>query len=188
MTIFLVLICKWCTEEFSLCNVEIFVLCQYLPSECYLIRFFLLIHVCKFSGGEELETLILSDLFYHIQGELEGRQIDSRPFKELLQFLLDSKFLDVYKHKEDDNVLANVKSVPLYDTIRLKADLGLEMWDLSAWKDSNELAQTMLLCLQGANSRMLYSNSKLSALRGLIALLYMHDDNVSSSFLGKTNL
>ncbi|KAL0356616.1 UNVERIFIED_CONTAM: hypothetical protein Scaly_1347300 [Sesamum calycinum] len=131
-------------------------------------------------GGQELENLILSDLFYHIQGELEGRQIDNRLFKELLQFLLDSRFLDAYIHIKQD-LFADINGIYLYDTVRLRADLGLEMWELSAWKESKEVAETMLLCLQEANSRMLQSNSKLSALRGLITLLYMQEDNVSEN-------
>ncbi|KAL2254846.1 UNVERIFIED_CONTAM: hypothetical protein Sindi_0279300 [Sesamum indicum] len=131
-------------------------------------------------GGQELENLILSDLFYHIQGELEGRQIDNRPFKELLQFLLDSRFLDAYIHIKQDH-FADINSIYLYDTVRLRADLGLEMWELSAWRESKEVAETMLLCLEEANSRMLLSHSKLSALRGLITLLYMHEDNVSEN-------
>ncbi|KAL0422870.1 UNVERIFIED_CONTAM: hypothetical protein Slati_3309900 [Sesamum latifolium] len=134
-----------------------------------------------YSGGQELENLILSDLFYHIQGELEGRQIDNRPFKELLQFLLDSRFLDAYIHIRQEDLFADINSVYLYDTARLGADLGLEMWELSAWKESKEVAETMLLSLQEANSRMLHSNSKLSALRGLITLLYMQEDNVSEN-------
>ncbi|XP_011088558.1 uncharacterized protein LOC105169752 [Sesamum indicum] len=133
-----------------------------------------------YSGGQELENLILSDLFYHIQGELEGRQIDNRPFKELLQFLLDSRFLDAYIHIKQDH-FADINSIYLYDTVRLRADLGLEMWELSAWRESKEVAETMLLCLEEANSRMLLSHSKLSALRGLITLLYMHEDNVSEN-------
>ncbi|KAL0334623.1 UNVERIFIED_CONTAM: hypothetical protein Sradi_4674200 [Sesamum radiatum] len=133
-----------------------------------------------YSGGQELENLILSDLFYHIQGELEGRQIDNRLFKELLQFLLDSRFLDAYIHIKQD-LFADINGIYLYDTVRLRADLGLEMWELSAWKESKEVAETMLLCLQEANSRMLQSNSKLSALRGLITLLYMQEDNVSEN-------
>ncbi|XP_047941076.1 uncharacterized protein LOC125188339 isoform X2 [Salvia hispanica] len=131
----------------------------------------------SYSGGQELENLILSDLFYHIQGELNGRQIDNRPFKELLQFLIDSRFLDAYKYEKDDDLPANDKSVYLYDTVRLKIDLGLEMWDLLAWKESKDLVKTMLLSLQDANSRMLHSTSKLSALRGLVTLLYMRQNN-----------
>ncbi|XP_041997267.1 uncharacterized protein LOC121747315 isoform X2 [Salvia splendens] len=131
----------------------------------------------SYSGGQELENLILSDLFYHIQGELNGRQIDNRPFKELLQFLIDSRFLDAYKYEKDDDLPTNVKSVFLYDTVRLKTDLGLEMWDLLAWKESKDLVETMLLSLQDANSRMLHSTSKHSALRGLVTLLYMRQNN-----------
>ncbi|KAG8368145.1 hypothetical protein BUALT_Bualt15G0014600 [Buddleja alternifolia] len=134
-----------------------------------------------YSGGHELENLILSDLFYHIQGELEGRQIDNRPFKELLQFLLDSNFMDTYKYKQDDNLLENIKCIYLYDTVHLRADLGLEMWDLLAWKESKEVAETVLLCSQDANSVILLSNSKLSALRGLITLLYMHENNLTEN-------
>ncbi|GER50288.1 hypothetical protein STAS_27578 [Striga asiatica] len=134
-----------------------------------------------YSVSQELENLILSDLFYHIQGELEGRQIDYRPFKELLQYLLDSKFLNAYKYKQDSDLSPNIKSIYLYDTVRLRADLGLEMWDLLAWKESKEIAQSMLHCLQDWNSRRMHSNSKLSALRGLITLFNMHGDNLSEN-------
>lgn len=123
--------------------------------------------------------MILSDLFYHIQGELNGRSIDNRPFKELLQFLMDSGFLDVYKYQDDDYFLTDIKSTYQYDTVRLRADLGSDIWDLLALKESKEVADTMVLCLHDVNSRMLHANSKLSALRGLVTLLYMHEDNVS---------
>lgn len=129
-----------------------------------------------------MEKLILSDLFYHIQGELNGRQIDNRPFKELLQFLINYRFLDAYKYEKEDDLPANIKSVYLYDTFRLRTDLGLEMWDLLAWKESKDIVETMLLSLQDANSRMLHSTSKHSALRGLVTLLYMREYNVSLRF------
>ncbi|XP_057788584.1 uncharacterized protein LOC131005591 isoform X2 [Salvia miltiorrhiza] len=134
-----------------------------------------------YSGGQELENLILSDLFYHIQGELNGRQIDNRPFKELLRFLIDSRFLDAYKYEKDDDLPANIKSVYLYDTVRLRTDLGFEMWDLLTWKEAKDVVETMLLSLQDANSRMLHSTSKHSALRGLVTLLYMREDNDEDS-------
>ncbi|KAL2537742.1 hypothetical protein Fot_19133 [Forsythia ovata] len=129
-----------------------------------------------YSGGKELHNLILNDLFYHMQGELEGRLIDNVPFKELLQYLLDSSFLDKYKHKRDC-FLPEFKDVYLYDTVRLRADLGLELWDLSAWKTSKEVAETMLHYLQDVNLMMFLSSTKLSALRGLITMLYMLNDN-----------
>lgn len=126
-----------------------------------------------------METLILNDLFYHIQGELNGRQIDNRPFKELLQFLIDSRFLDAYKYEKDDDLSSNIKIVSMYDTVRLRTDLGLEMWDLLAWKEAKEVVETLLLSLQETNSKMLLSTSKHSALRGLVTLLYMRENNVS---------
>lgn len=139
----------------------------------------LIFNICNCSGGQEVENLILNDLFYHIQGELEGRQIDNKPFKELLQFLIDSRFMDAYKYQKDNDLLANIKSINLYDTVRLRTDLGLEMWDLQAWKEPKEVVETMLLSLQESNSRMLLANSKLSSLRGLVTLLYMREDTVS---------
>lgn len=132
-----------------------------------------------YSGGQEVENLILNDLFYHIQGELEGRQIDNKPFKELLQFLIDSRFMDAYNYRKDSDLLANIKSINLYDTVRLRTDLGLEMWDLQAWKEPKEVVETMLLSLQESNSRMLLANSKLSSLRGLVTLLSMREDNLT---------
>lgn len=139
----------------------------------------LIFNICNCSGGQEVENLILNDLFYHIQGELEGRQIDNKPFKELLQFLIDSRFMDAYKYQKDNDLLANIKSINLYDTVRLRTDLGLEMWDLQAWKEPKEVVETLLLSLQESNSRMLLANSKLSSLRGLVTLLYMREDTVS---------
>lgn len=135
-----------------------------------------------------MENLILNDLFYHIQGELEGRQIDNKPFKELLQFLIDSRFMDAYKYRKDSDLLANIKSINLYDTVRLRTDLGLEMWDLQAWKEPKEVVETMLLSLQESNSRMLLANSKLSSLRGLVTLLSMREDNVSFTELNSYGL
>lgn len=145
---------------------------------------FLIFNICSFSGGQELENLILNDLFYHIQGELNGRQIDNRPFKELLQFLIDATFLDAYKYEQDDDLSSNIKVVRLYDTVRLRTDLGLEMWDLLAWKEAKEVVETMLLSLQETNSRTLLLTSKHSALRGLVTLLYMRENNVSFRFFG----
>ncbi len=41
------------------------------------------------SGEQELTSLVINDLYYHVHGELEGRQITSGPFQELLCFLLE---------------------------------------------------------------------------------------------------
>ncbi|XP_073292764.1 uncharacterized protein [Primulina huaijiensis] len=131
-----------------------------------------------YSEGQELEYLILSDLFYHIKGEIDGRHIDNRLFKELLQFLLESEFLDTYRYWNDDDILADNNDVVYhYDSVRLRADLGLETWDLLAWIETREVTETALHCWHRVNLMIMHSHSKLSALRGIISLFYMHGDN-----------
>ncbi|KAG6709285.1 hypothetical protein I3842_06G125100 [Carya illinoinensis] len=129
-----------------------------------------------YSEGKELGTLILSDLYYHIQGELEGRKIGPGPFKELFQYLVESKILQSYQHKYDDDLSATSKDVYLFDLVRLRADMGLDMWDYLEWKASKATAETMLRCMQNANSMVLLANSRHSALKALITVLTVYQD------------
>nr|KYP39665.1 hypothetical protein KK1_039024 [Cajanus cajan] len=137
--------------------------------------------------GKELKKLILSDLYYHLQGELEGRKIGIGPFKELSEFLVESNFLGTYQHQfNEDSFTKNMltKNVYLFDLTHLRADLRLHVWDCSNWRTSKEIAETMLRFLQDANSVMLLSSSKLSALKGLIAVLAVnHDDRCKLQML-----
>ncbi|KAJ1422124.1 hypothetical protein SESBI_13251 [Sesbania bispinosa] len=137
-----------------------------------------------YSEGKELKKLILNDLYYHLQGELEGRKIGIGPFKELAQYLVETNFLGTYQHQFNDDFFA--KNVYLFDLIQLRADLRLDAWDCSDWRTSKEIAETMLRFLQDANSVMLLSNSKLSALKGLIAVLAVyHDDSLGRATTGE---
>ncbi|XP_057748155.1 uncharacterized protein LOC130967358 isoform X2 [Arachis stenosperma] len=129
-----------------------------------------------YSEGKELKKLILSDLFYHLQGELEGRKIGIGPFKELSQYLIESNFLGTYQHQFNEDSL--VKNVYLFDLKRLRADMKLDVWDCSHWRTSRDIAETMLSFLQDANSIMLLSSSRLSASKGLIAVLAVCHDNL----------
>lgn len=144
-----------------------------------------------YSEGKELKKLILSDLYYHLQGELEGRKIGIGPFKELSQFLVESNFLGTYQHQfNEDSFTKNMltKNVYLFDLTHLRADLRLHVWDCSNWRTSKEIAETMLRFLQDANSVMLLSSSKLSALKGLIAVLAVnHDDSQGKATTGETS-
>ncbi|RDY02949.1 hypothetical protein CR513_13529, partial [Mucuna pruriens] len=141
-----------------------------------------------YSEGKELKKLILSDLYYHLQGELEGRKIGIGPFKELSQYLVESNFLGNYQHQfNEDSFTKNVftKNVYLFDLTHLQEDLKLDVWDCSNWRTSKEIADTMLRFLQDANSFMLLSSSKLSALKGLIAVLAVnHDDSQGRATTG----
>ncbi|GMP64164.1 hypothetical protein CsSME_00025565 [Camellia sinensis var. sinensis] len=132
-----------------------------------------------YSEGKELHGLILSDLYYHLHGELDGRKIDPGPFKELCQYLVKSKFLQMYRHKYNGDLFAHAKDVYLFDSLRFRADLGIDLWDYSEWKASKAVAETMLLCLQDANSMVLLASSKLSALKSLITILSMNEEDLS---------
>ncbi|XP_052191958.1 uncharacterized protein LOC127801127 isoform X2 [Diospyros lotus] len=129
-----------------------------------------------YSEGKELQSLILSDLYYHLQGEIEGRKVDPGPFKALSQYLIDSKFLQTYQHKYDGDLFGHAKNVYLFDSLRLRSDLGLDMWDYSNWKASKAIAENMLLCLEDLNSMVLLTSSKLSALKSLTTILSMNED------------
>uniref|UniRef100_A0A7N0U6L0 Uncharacterized protein n=1 Tax=Kalanchoe fedtschenkoi TaxID=63787 RepID=A0A7N0U6L0_KALFE len=126
-----------------------------------------------YSEGKELSYLILCDLYYHLQGELEGRKISSGPFKELSEFLLASNFLLSYhQHINDEELQFYSKDLPLVDTTRIEADLGLEMWDYS--KTSKSIAEQMLSYLQEANTMFLVAASRTSTLKALGSVLAIH--------------
>ncbi|GAB4838483.1 hypothetical protein Ancab_028027 [Ancistrocladus abbreviatus] len=128
-----------------------------------------------YSEGTELRNLILNDLFYHLQGELEGRIIDPGPFKELSQFLIDSNLLQTHQKNFDDDILLDAKDLYLFDLVRLRQDMGLDTWDYSEWKASKEIAETLLFHLQNANSMLLLASSGLSVLRGLMMVLTLNE-------------
>ncbi|XP_059297405.1 uncharacterized protein LOC132050256 isoform X2 [Lycium ferocissimum] len=132
-----------------------------------------------YSGGNELDDLILNDLFYHLQGELEGRQISHIPFKELSQYLLQSNFLQTYHHKHDEDIFPQTDGVCLYDTDRLQGDMAVDLWDLSDWKPSKAVAEMLLLSLQNVNVMLSLTRSKLSALIALTTALSISDNDNS---------
>ncbi|CAI9104717.1 OLC1v1003448C1 [Oldenlandia corymbosa var. corymbosa] len=131
-----------------------------------------------YSQGKEPQHLIISDLFYHLQGEIEGRQIDDRLVRELVQYLLHTDFLQSYLCKADEDFQWHIMGGKLYDTGRLQSELGLELWDLlSEWRESKSIAEKMLRYLDDVNGRLLLSNAKLSALKALVAMLFLCSDD-----------
>lgn len=127
-----------------------------------------------YSEGTQIKTLILSDLYYHMQGELEGRYIENGPFKELSQFLMDSKLLQIYQKWFDCELLGAAKIGHRFDLMRLRHDIGLDIWDYSEWKTSKQIAETTLFHLQATNSMVLLVGSRLLALRAIITLLTLN--------------
>ncbi|XWS67769.1 hypothetical protein CRYUN_Cryun04dG0033700 [Craigia yunnanensis] len=137
-----------------------------------------------YSEGKELKALIMSDLYYHLQGELEGRTISAGPFKELSQFLIESKVVKIYENKCNVDPFSTAADVYVFDLGRIQADFGLEMWDYSEWRTSKAIADTMLCCMQEANSMVLIGNSKLSSLKALITVLTVYEDSSPEKMTG----
>lgn len=146
-------------------------------SHCYI--FYINNIVSYFSEGNELNNLVLSDLYYHLQGELEGRKISTGPFKELSQYLVESRVLQAY-HKYDSDPFVTVKDLYLFDLVRVQAELGLDLWNHSKWKTSKAVVERMLQYMLDANSMVLLASSKLSALKALTTFLIIFENDVSS--------
>ncbi|KAK9165180.1 hypothetical protein Scep_000371 [Stephania cephalantha] len=136
-----------------------------------------------YSLEKDLNDLILSDLFYHLRGELEGRKINPGPFKELFECLLESKFMQM-EHKYHKDFPAHAKNVFIFDVLSLRKNLGLMFWDHSEWKASKSTAERMLVYMEEANSMVFLENSKLAALKALTSVLNIYGDDFSEE---KTN-
>ena len=122
---------------------------------------------------------MLNDLYYHMQGELEGRQITQGPFQELSHFLLESETFQWNRCKIEDDGWPPASVVSMFDTIQVRAELGLELWEHSGWKASIEVAERMLRHMHDANLVMSLSVSKYSALQSLVSIISMQNRNVS---------
>ncbi|KAL4585015.1 hypothetical protein LXL04_009628 [Taraxacum kok-saghyz] len=127
---------------------------------------------------KELKSLIMSDLYYHIQGEFEGRKVQHKLFKDLFHFLLQSNLLQTYQTKEAENLSIHAKNILLFDCTRLQKDLGLHLWDVSEWKNLKNIAETLLSHMKHVNSMLILSSSKLSALKAFTTTLPIYDEDV----------
>lgn len=123
--------------------------------------------------------MILSDLYCHLQGKLEGRDIPTGPFKELFQFLVESGFWEKYKQSTDIDKNMALGDNILFDIQHIRTELGTAIWDFSEWKTSKATTEEMLSYMQRANSMVLISTSQVSALHALISVLILYEDNVS---------
>ncbi|KAF8083077.1 hypothetical protein N665_0792s0007 [Sinapis alba] len=130
-----------------------------------------------YSGGKELMPMILSDLYCHLEGKLEGRDIPTGPFKELFQFLVESGFWEKYKQSTDMDKNMALGDNILFDIQHIRTELGTAIWDFSEWKTSKATTEEMLSYMQRANSMILISTSQVSALHALISVLILYEDN-----------
>ncbi|XP_020110275.1 uncharacterized protein LOC109725483 isoform X2 [Ananas comosus] len=133
-----------------------------------------------YSSGEDVTNLVINDLYYHIQGELEGRETTPGPFQELFSFLLDLGAFQFREQKEDQNILDDFC---MFDISRIRRELGFELWDYSDWKASKEVAEKMFHHMHKANLMISLANSKLFGLKALIKALSVYNGNI-----GRRNL
>ncbi len=143
---------------------------------CFEFDFYLLE---KCSGEQDITNLIISDLYYHIHGELEGRPITPGPFQELLCFLLEFK---VFEHNPSEQLQKSfpaANGVSLFDVPHIRDELGLELWNHSDWKTYKEVAEKMLDIMHKANLMKCQVDAKLCALRSFITFLSVCTGTVS---------
>ncbi|CAB4263696.1 unnamed protein product [Prunus armeniaca] len=79
------------------------------------------------SAGKVPNYLILSDLYHHLQGELEGCEVSAGPFKELSKFLMESNVFQIYQHKDDADLFITGKDACLFDLKRVESHEGCKL-------------------------------------------------------------
>ncbi|KAL6643423.1 hypothetical protein ACP70R_018189 [Stipagrostis hirtigluma subsp. patula] len=129
---------------------------------------------CGYSGEQELTSLVINDLYYHIHGELEGRRITSGPFLELLNFLVELKFFEHKPLEQLQTIYPVASESLLFDVPHIRDQLGVELWNHSDWKTSKEVAERMLEIMHKANVMKCYADAKLSTLRSFSTFLCVY--------------
>ncbi|XP_062205788.1 uncharacterized protein LOC133907725 isoform X2 [Phragmites australis] len=127
-----------------------------------------------YSGEQELTNLVINDLYYHIHGELESRQITSGPFQELLSFLLEFKVFEHNPWKQLQTTYPVANDNFLFDVPHIRDELGVDLWTHSDWKTSKEVAEKMLDIMRKANLMKCYADAKLSTLRSFVTFLSVY--------------
>ncbi|KAK8966953.1 hypothetical protein KSP40_PGU001244 [Platanthera guangdongensis] len=122
-----------------------------------------------YSDGKEVISLVLHDLYHHLQGELEGRLIIPGPFQALSGFLLN---LETFQCKEGthEKDLWNT-DVIMYEVSSIRNELGIDLWDMASWKESKEIVEKCLSHMHAANLMITLANAKTFAHKALIAVI-----------------
>ncbi|KAI5080087.1 hypothetical protein GOP47_0005566 [Adiantum capillus-veneris] len=121
--------------------------------------------------GRELYMLVISDLYFHLHGELEaGRHIPAGLFEDLVELLdtLDVTAI-VRSKKQTFNEEVSCKNAFVYDTEVISQHLGLEWWS----ENSSQVAQTAkstLKAMEQANMMTFLGSSQISALEALTSI------------------
>ncbi|URE33858.1 mRNA transport [Musa troglodytarum] len=122
-----------------------------------------------YSEEKELTSLIISDLYYHLQGRLEGRRFHP----ELSNFLLSLGTFECNDEKYERIFCLHLENISMFDIKKVQEEIGADLWDLSDWKTSKGVAESMFIHIHSANY----------ALVSVIAVYKGNMNNTKESFL-----
>ena len=127
-----------------------------------------------FRSGKELQILVMNDLYFHLQGELEaGRHIPAGAFEDLVS-LLDTMdiapFVFNSKERQHEKLQPLDAHCFLYDTTQLRQHLGLEWWSQTPLHIV-QTAENTLDFLQQANSMACLGTCQVFTLDALSSVL-----------------
>ncbi|XP_002977285.2 uncharacterized protein LOC9638778 isoform X1 [Selaginella moellendorffii] len=119
-----------------------------------------------YSYSGSIELLVMSDLYYNLQGDLHGRTISNRHFQDISNFLADIEL---------DTALIPPTSSPTlhedfrhYDVNLLRSALGLEFWDRDGDVLTTKVAENVLYSLEKANDIIHNGAAHISAVTSLV--------------------
>ncbi|KAH0451385.1 hypothetical protein IEQ34_018684 [Dendrobium chrysotoxum] len=133
----------------------------------------------QYSDGKKVSSLVLHDLYYHLQGELEGRLIAPGHFLELSAFLLNFENFQCKESTNEKDLWST--DVMMYDISNIRAELGIDLWDKSEWKTAKEIGERMLSYMHASNLMLSLAGTKNFALKALISIMSLHHEKVLKS-------
>ncbi|XP_024375793.1 uncharacterized protein [Physcomitrium patens] len=129
-----------------------------------------------YSHGNQLQVMLMSDLYHHLQGEIVGgRPLPTGPFQRIAAFLLTKEM----------ELLGSIGKFPIleglhpaygngyvYDTKALESELGLEWWSQTETAIlPPSVVERSISYLEQANTMASLGHSQLSALRAWAAVV-----------------
>ncbi|CAM6095025.1 unnamed protein product [Calypogeia fissa] len=132
--------------------------------------------ISGYSYGEQLEIMLISDLFHHLQGELDGgRPIPSGPFQHIAEFLVNTG-VDCILNPTVSNQLPEIHpsygDTFLFDTTALETGLGLDWWGHADFGIvTADVAESTLKWAKHSNAMASLGHSQLAALSSWSTLL-----------------
>lgn len=140
-----------------------------------------------YSYGMELHALIVNDLYYHLQGELEGRKIPPGSFQRVSEYLIKLEIDSILQtdkqfRLKELHLLCEDKYI--YDTKALETELGIEWWPHSDDKGFTAAAEKTLEILSRANKVSCLADLQLNALKAWMTVLALSifDKKVGTEF------